>query len=173
MDRREAIKNFIFVSGAALVLPSCMRQEGKASIELNNFAISAKQEDLLGEITETILPRTDTPGAKELLLHLFVLKMVDDCHDKPEQQDFVKGLSGMDDFAHQRLGQSFTSASLQKRTALLASVESDANVPEAVKSFYKITKRRTIQGYMNSKYVMTNLVKYELVPGRYNGYMPV
>jgi hypothetical protein len=30
-----------------------------------------------------------------------------------------------------------------------------------------------IQGFMNSKYVMTDLKQYELVPGRYNGYFPV
>jgi hypothetical protein len=34
-------------------------------------------------------------------------------------------------------------------------------------------KQQTINGYMNSKYVMTNLVVWELIPGRYNGYFPV
>jgi hypothetical protein len=35
--------------------------------------------------------------------------------------------------------------------------------------FFNILKRRTIQGYKNSEYVMKNKLVYELVPGRYNG----
>jgi hypothetical protein len=36
-----------------------------------------------------------------------------------------------------------------------------------------MAKALTINGYMTSKYVMTNITKYELVPGRYNGFAPV
>jgi len=30
-------------------------------------------------------------------------------------------------------------------------------------------KRRVIQGYLNSEYIMKNKLKYELIPGRYLG----
>jgi len=34
-------------------------------------------------------------------------------------------------------------------------------------------KSKTIEGYMSSKYVMTNLIVWELVPGRWNPYYAV
>ena len=42
-----------------------------------------------------------------------------------------------------------------------------------VNDFFKATKRLTIQGYTKSKYVMSNLLVYELVPGRFHGSFPV
>lgn len=39
--------------------------------------------------------------------------------------------------------------------------------------FFKILKRRTVQGYLNSEYVMKNKLIYELVPGRYDGAVKV
>jgi len=172
MNRRRAIKSFILASGAILIMPSCIRQEGKASIVLNNLNVSAEQEELLAEIVDTLIPPTDSPGAKELQLHLFVLKMVDDCHEESDQQDFMNGLSAINGSARQYLGEPFVSSTQQKRESFLKVLELNEDVSKELKSFYNIMKRRTIQGYLNSEYVMTNLVKYELVPGRYNGYMP-
>jgi hypothetical protein len=35
-------------------------------------------------------------------------------------------------------------------------------------------RQRTIEGYLNSKYVMTNVIKYEFIPSRqYDGFYPV
>jgi hypothetical protein len=41
------------------------------------------------------------------------------------------------------------------------------------KDFVKLVKNITIQGYLNSEYVMTNLRIFEFVPGRYHGCVPV
>jgi len=42
-----------------------------------------------------------------------------------------------------------------------------------LKKCYEIIKRRTIQGYTNSEYLMKGKGTYDLVPGRYNGYAKV
>lgn len=34
-------------------------------------------------------------------------------------------------------------------------------------------KRMTVDGYMGSEYVMTNITKYEMAPNRYHGCVPV
>ena len=170
MNRRAAVRNLLYIAGGTLVLPACIRKSGRASIALTNIAISEGQEQLLADLTETLIPTTDTPGAQALLLHLFVLKMVDDCHGPEEQEQFTKGISAFATWSENELGSTFANADMAKRLDLLAQIEESDD--EALKRFFSITKRRTIQGYMNSKYVMTNLVKYELVPGRYNGYAP-
>jgi len=170
MKRRSAIKNLLIIAGGIAILPSCSQEPGRASIQLNNLDISQKQEDLLAEITETIIPKTSSPGAKDLKLHLFVLKMLDDCHNKDDQKIFTNGLNTIDQLSKQRFSKSFNEASLAQRTQLLQFLESDKEAKNDVQGFYAITKRRTIQGFLNSKYVMKDLKQYELIPGRYNGY---
>lgn len=173
MRRRSAIKQIMIIAGGLALMPSCMRDKGKASIVLSKLDISADEEDLLAEVGETIIPESETPGAKSLNLHLFVLKMVDACHNKQDQEFFIKGLHELDHLAERTHNNIFLNCSTEQRLSLLEDVEAHFEKNEDVHQFYGIMKRRTIQGYLNSKYVMTNLQKYELVPGRYNGYFPV
>lgn len=168
MDRRDAVRTLLYIAGGTLVLPACFRESGRASIALSNLSVSEADEQLLAELTETLIPATDTPGSRELLLHLFVLKMVDDCHSPEDQQVFATGLSAFSRWSRKELGVPLAEAAPDVRTALLGRIGESGD--EDITGFFAITKRRTIQGYLNSQYVMTNLVKYELIPGRYNGY---
>lgn len=168
INRRTALRRLLYIAGGTLLLPACYRQSGKETIALTHLVIDEEQENLLAELVETIIPASDTPGGKELLLHLFVLKMVDDCHNPEDQEAFITGLSSFASLAREQKGQDFIKMDANKRIAFLESLKEIEN--EEVKRFYGITKRRTIQGFTNSKYVMTDLKKYELVPGRYNGY---
>src|ERR1700693_5168461 len=102
MNRRTVIKNLALVIGGAALLPSCLRHNGGPSIHLKHLNISADQENLIGDVCETIIPKTDTPGAKGLNLHLFVLKMLDDCYKKKDQQAFMAGLVEFTDLVKKR-----------------------------------------------------------------------
>lgn len=173
MKRRHAIKSLMIIAGGIAIMPSCSTDPGKASIALKSIDITAGQEALLAEIAETIIPKNDMPGAKDLNLHLFTLKMVDDCHNEEDQKAFVSGLKSINNIAKEKHGNAFTKCDTRQRIALLTSAAKDEEGYKEIAPFLKITKRRVIQGFMNSKYVMTDLKKYELVPGRYNGYFPV
>lgn len=153
-----------------MLVPSCIRESGKPSIDLVNLDLSDSDEGLLAEIVETIIPETDSPGAKTLNLHLFVMKMVDDCHSEADQLAFVEGLKAWDREAKQALGLTFGRADDTQRLAFVETVNRYAD--HVLAAFYRITKQRAIQGYLNSEYVMTQELVYELVPGRYNGYAP-
>lgn len=172
IKRRAAIRNLLIIAGGAMVLPACYRQSGKASIQLQNLTISEDDENLLAALTETLIPETTTPGAKSLKLHLFVLKMVDDCYTAENQQLFTEGLTSFNEYFKKQSGSSFADATTAKREEVLKVIQAGKDKDKAIKKFYDITKSKTIQGYLNSKYVMTNIVKYELVPSRYNGYFP-
>lgn len=158
------------MAGGLALLPSCLRHTGKSSIMLHKIDISLDQENLLAEIAETLIPRTHTPGAKELKLHLFVLKMVDDCCSKKDQSDFIKGMEQFKEKVTNTYSKSFEMLSLPQKVNFLAKIQQSNDTSAALTTFYKILKDRTIDGYLNSKFVMTNLIVYELVPGRYNGY---
>lgn len=150
------------------MFPSCEGDANKSSIALRKLDVNAKEEDLLAEIVESIIPETDSPGGKALHLHLFVLKMIDDCHGEEDQQIFVQGIKDWDQEMNRFAGTSFLRADADQRLSYLMEIEKDKEHP--LFDFFRMTKRRAIQGYLNSEYVMKNKVVYELVPGRYDGY---
>lgn len=172
MQRRTALKNLLLFAGGTVLLPSCLHEDKKATIPLNHLKVSADQEALLAEIAETIIPKTDTPGAKELGIHQFVLTMVDDCMKKDDQVNFMNGLNEVDALAKKELNTSFIKATPQQRQQLLTRIDKK-EIEGKVSGFYPKMKQLTIQGFMKSKYVMSNLVVYELVPGRFHGSFPV
>jgi len=172
MDRRSVVKGLLLFAGGVAVLPSCVLEEGKASIQLDHLDVSAEQEELLAEIAETILPATDTPGAKAMGLHLFTLKMLDDCYGQEEQQAFMAGMVAFDELAREQAGKRFIKCSPEPRQTLVSAVN-DGQAPEEGLTFYRILKGETIKGYLNSELVMTTLRLYELVPGRYEAFYPV
>jgi hypothetical protein len=173
IQRRAVIRNLLIIAAGAMILPACYRKSGKPTIQLTNFSLTEDDEVLLETLCETLIPDTDSPGAKSLKLHLFVLKMVDDCYKVEDQQSFMKGLEAFHDFAKEKTGKAFFAASVPEREDLLKTVQREGDKNKDIHQFYKLSKNKTIQGYLNSEYVMTNLLKYELVPGRYNGYFPV
>ncbi len=172
MERRVALKNLLVIAGGTILLPSCLHQDQKVSIPLNHIKVSGEQEALLGEMVETIIPKTDTSGAKELGVHQFVLVMIDDCTKEEDQQKFIKGLDEVNSLAQKQFNNSFIKCKPGEREQLLQRMEKK-EFGEDVTSFYERLKKLTIQGYLKSQYVMTNLLKYELVPGRFHGSHPV
>lgn len=154
MDRRQVIRHFLVVGAGLAFMPSCVYKEGKVSIQLKSIQITPAQEQFLKELADAMIPPTDTPGAAELGSHLFALKMVDDCFVKEEQETFVAGLKKL---------QSAKAVPAE----LMASAEKNKQREEL--AFLKSFRRLVIQGYTQSEYVMTNLLPYQLVPGKYYG----
>ncbi|MGO1245040.1 MAG: gluconate 2-dehydrogenase subunit 3 family protein [Sphingobacterium sp.] len=165
INRRAALRTMLYIAAGTMVLPACFRESGSKTIGLVNMTINEEQELLLAEVVETLIPSSQTPGAKELLLHLFVLKMVDDCHSPEDQRNFTEGLEGFAAMEDPATGTKFINLSPADRLRFLKQIGDQDN--DKITMFYSMTKRRCIQGYMNSKNVMTDLKKYELIPGRY------
>lgn len=173
MDRRVAIKNLALVLGGATLFPKDILAGDKNLIQLKNLSISPAQEKLLAEVAETIIPKTTTPGAKDMGLHLFVLLMLNDCYGKQDQQQFTEGLKQFAAIVAKQSAKPFALWPQAQREALLLSIEQKNDLPAELNRFYRITKDKTVQGYTQSKYFMTKKVVYELVPSRYNVNVPV
>lgn len=156
MNRRTAIKQFFIIAGGLTILSSCLN-DGSASIVLNKLKLSAQDEKFLGDLVDILIPKTDSPGGKELNLHLFVMKMMDDCESPENQKTFVAGLS--------KLKKALNLADAKQAADTLTNLKDKSDE----KIFFELFKARAIQGYMNSEYVMKNKVIYKLIPGPYNG----
>ncbi len=133
--------------------------------------LSANQEALLGEIVETIIPETTTPGAKSLKVHQFAMRMINDCYGEPAKAALTKGLTAADEAAQQTYSKAFTACDATQRKDVFAKLSSAPD--EDTKRFAGLIKNLTIQGYMNSEYYLVNVAKYVMAPGFYHGCVPV
>ena len=170
MQRRSAVKNIALTIGATIVLPSWANAWNKDSFQHIQNIISP-QENLLAEIVETIIPKTNTPGAKELNVHQFIPVMVKDCYDKNTQTVYAKGFDLVDKNAKNAFSKSFLECDTKQRLEILDKMSKSENSDE--KNFLQLVKGLTIKGYLSSEYVMTNLRIYEYAPARYHGCVPV
>ena len=174
MKRRLILKQVMMAAAAAALAPSCTFDKKKASIALSHLNVDGDQEELLANVVETIIPATDSPGARALNVHRFVLRMMDDCYEKEAQENFVKGLDQINEIAKKRFGKSFGKGTVVEREGVLKSVESkESSNPAEVLAAYPMIKQLTIQGYLTTQYIMQEVQGFEFVPGRFNGCVEV
>jgi len=170
MERRLALKQLALSAGSLLALPAWANRWTPETARVTQPFLSTAEESLLAELTETLIPATDTPGAKALGVPAFVQKMLADCYDPAVQANVRAGLNALEARARETAGQSFPACDTAQRLALLEAVRTAPDEP--TRSFFSLVKNLTIQGYTTSEYVMTNHYHYELVPGRYHGCVP-
>jgi hypothetical protein len=169
LSRRQALKQFAFVSAGMALIPSCMQDRSKSTLLLKKIKVSPADEAMLAELCETIIPKTDTPGAKDLSAHLFVLMMIDECSNKENQDGFINGMKAFNEFNQQTIAKNFSDASQEERVTVLKKILLIKDEKSPVLTFFNDLKKRTIQAYTSSEFFLTKVQVYELIPGRYHG----
>ena len=153
-----------------ITLPAWANSWNAETIQNARF-LAPSQDALLAEIVETIIPKTDTPGAKDLGIHVLIQKIVKDCYDMPAQEKMAKAIDAVENLAKKTHNKSFTDCEAAQRLDLLKSMDNSSDAE--LKGFLKMLKRMTTDGYMKSQYVMENILKYEFAPARFYGCVPV
>lgn len=166
MQRRKAVSTLAAGIGAMLTLPS-WAQNWKGEKLPANYFLSADASATLAEIVETIIPQTDTPGAKSVGVDKLIQRIVKDCYEKPAQEQFSNGIQLVDELAQKANGKSFVDCSNEQRLAILSNMGKSDNADQ--KKFYNMARQMTIRGYTNSEYFMTNVSHFEFAPGHYYG----
>ncbi len=169
MRRRSALKNLMALGGL-VSLPAWASRWTPESIG-RVATLSVSEEELLAEIVETIIPETNTPGAKSLKVHHFVMRMIKDCSGEAAQANLTQGLVLTDQLAKQVHSQAFVACDVKQRTQLLTNMSQSTDL--VAKQFVEMVKNLTIRGYQNSEYVMVNILGYNMAPGFYHGCVPV
>lgn len=171
MDRRFLIKQLILLTGGVLLFPSCLRSGEDHIIEYNNFDLNEGQLLLMAKLSELIIPLKENLLARDEQLHLFVIKMVDECLMFEEQKYFFSGIKELQSFIDEKYNSSL-SADFNKDIELITKLERQ-EFGSNITNFYKIFKQQLINGYLNSAYFMTHVIEYKLIPGNYQVHVSV
>lgn len=182
MERREALKALAIITGGAVLVPSCNFSNKDILAAYSNLQVTPTLQKLLGSVTDTIIPAGSIKGAADINVQDFILVMVNDCMNEEQQSTFMTGLSAFDAYSKKTGGKSFEKLTPEARTSVvqmglaLAKEQNGEeehtaapNPDEAIADFLKITKRFTIQGFMMSEYIQTEIKPYEMIPEKYNG----
>lgn len=179
MNRREALSRVAWIMGgtvigANLFLEGCTRPASKDVASL----FEPEQMDYLGDIAETILPKTSSPGAKEAGVGEFIPVMVRDCYTADDQKVFLEGLNKLEDASDKKYNKKFQELSSEERTALLTEIDKEAKAYKSAKKegdpehYFSMIKQLTLLGFFTSELGATKALRYVLIPGRYDGNLP-
>jgi hypothetical protein len=167
------------VAGSAIFLPACLHHKDKSTLALRSILLEGDQQETLEALADTLVPAGSSPsdqtlGAKAVGAHLFALKMIDDCYPDNQQQQFMRGLAAFDEQVRRQYSKSFGSCDQKQRGDLVAAIDASASEKtNDLSFFFRENKNLVIRGYLGSKYFLTKIEVYELVPGRWHGCTPV
>ena len=183
MDRREALKRTAWIMGGVVSAPAILGVlkgcAAKPTIDWKPVFLSEDQGILVSQVAEIIIPKTDTPGAKETGVPGFIDLMLKDVYSKEDQDRFLSGLKEFDEAANKEYGDSFNELSSEDQTAFVkkthdAAVEAEkATTPAPKRPFILMTKELTMLGFFTSEPGATQVLQYIAVPGSYKGCIPL
>jgi hypothetical protein len=177
VSRREALARLVAITGVSVIgaefwLAGCARSDKTAG------PFSAAEIALLDEIAETIIPGTDTPGAKAAGVGPFMAMMVSDCYDTVSHAIFRDGLAKVDHAAQKRFTKPFVNCTAQDRTTLLNELDREQQsytqqkAADAAPHYFRLMKDLTLLGYFSSEIGCTRALRYVESPGAYHGDVP-
>jgi hypothetical protein len=182
IDRREALKKTALLMGAAVSASALtgILQGCKATPELLYTPVffTPDQARIVTEVAEIIIPKTDTPGAKDADVPGFIDTMLKDCYKKEDQDRFIAGLTAFDEEAKKAYGDSFIYCKPEQQVEHVKKIHEAAlkemkENKEAKRPFILMAKELTLLGFFTSEPGATQVLQYIAVPGAYNGCVPL
>jgi hypothetical protein len=181
MNRRDALSRVALllggtVIGAEFFLSGCTNADKKVGQSVD---FTADDIAYLDEVAETIIPATDTPGAKAAKVGTFMTVMVKDCYDEKNQKVFLEGMNKLNEASKKKFGGSgFMKITPEQRKELLT--ELDKEQKEFAKNkkkeedphYFTQMKQLTLLGYFTSEPGATQALRYVPVPGRFDACIP-
>ena len=174
MDRREAVKYISLLLGGTIVGGSAILSGCKSKTGVN-LDFTPDQIAWLNEVAETILPATNTPGAKAAKVGEFMKVMVNDCYDKKDQDTFMEGFQKLDDASDKMFDTSFMKLQPEQRHDLLLSLDKEQKDYMSKKKaedpghYFRMMKELTLLGYFTSEIGSTKALRYVERPGSFDG----
>ena len=182
IDRREALRKTAMLMGAAVSASTvaAFLQGCKTTPDLNYKPVFFNEDQalLVSEAAEIILPRTDTPGGKDVGVPNFIDSLLKDCYKEEDQKKFLDGLNEFDQNAIKAFGNRFIEGSPEEQHDYLKKVHDEAvnavkSDPKTPRPFILKLKELTMLGYFNSEPGATKVLQYVAVPGAYKGCIPL
>jgi hypothetical protein len=174
MQRRDLLKAF-GAAGALAMLPgeAVAAWARVASGFTSASGLADAQLALIGAIADTILPRTDTPSATDVRVPAFIDIIVSENYSDTAREAFVAGLSALERQLRGDSGTSFVELDPEHRAVAIGGVERLTDRRSEPASTYWRLKGLIVHGYFTSEPIMKGVLKFQMMPGKFDGAAPM
>ncbi len=190
MNRRELIQHVTWLMGGALSAPAVLGVLNGCSAQSNagwqpQF-LSKEDGAIVEDIAELMVPRTDSPGAREVGVPAFIDVILKDAYPREDQARFVSGLKDFVSEAQRAHGKPFLELPQAQRLAFLQQVHDvaanaeraqvrarDIPAAERKRPFVLMMKELTLLGFFTSQVGATQVLQYAPVPGGFQACIPI
>ena len=190
MNRRELIQRVAMLMGGAISAPAVLGVLSGCSPKPSGASwtpqfLSKEEGAVVEDVADLILPRTDTPGARDVGVPAFIDVILKDAYPADDQARFVSGLKDFDAEAQRAHGKPFLELPQAQRLAFLQKVHDEAAVAERKQAdnevppsernrpFVLMMKELTMLGFFVSKPGATQVLQYVAVPGGFQACIPL
>jgi hypothetical protein len=140
-------------------------------------ALTTGQVDLLGTLVDLIIPPTDTPGARDAGVPVFIDKLLRDWVESEDRVRFQAGLAAVHEEMQETHGVAFREATPEQQNALLTRLDQEAMQAREEGAtplpFFATLKEWTLVGYYTSEIGATQELQWLANPGRYDADLPL
>lgn len=168
LKRREALRRLAAGAVGAATLPSWVEtlaalartqahaHAASSAIGLQDWAprvLTAQQNDAVIQLTELIIPETDTPGARIAQVNRFIDGVLVAARPA-DRGKFLDGLAWMDERSRKLFGKDVAAANTAEQTALLTRLSDEENHAAEDRigvEFFQAIKSMTINGYYTTE----------------------
>jgi Gluconate 2-dehydrogenase subunit 3 len=176
IDRREIIKYLALASGLAL-MPSSLESLASSFSKPTDLGrldkkglLNHKQLELLADISDVIIPTTDTPGALAAKAHEFINQFAVNCLNLNEQNQIITTLNKIADAVEKKSSTGFKQLSLAQKIQLLTEVEQvKSPFTQSDRADFKQLKAWVVFAYYTSEIGAAQELSYLAIPGGYKG----
>lgn len=187
MERRDLLKMIAAATGVAFVGADAWAAGTTVQATVD---FTANEVQLLDDIAETILPATQTPGAKAAGCGAVIATFVRDCYEPSQQQLIKDGLLEIRAMAKHQFNNDFVALSSAEKLAMLQTLDQTSKHASSGASgnsslsgsrqkqrdgaphYFVLLKQLSIFSFFTSKVGGTQVLRYQAVPGHYNGDLP-
>ena len=161
IDRRAFVQ-LATTFGLSLTVPSLAAKSPATPLTADDWT-------LIGEVSELIIPTTDTGGALAAGVPDFVKMMLSEWFSAAERENFIAGMHEFSASAFKKYGTKFGELNASQKDQyfgeLLATAEGGATAPRT--PFVVLMKRLTIFGYYTSELGATTELHQHIATARY------
>ena len=177
MNRRKAITRIVYTGiGGTLLFGGYKWWDWHKTPDI---AWLQNHKDLVAALSETIIPTTGTPGAREAGVADYIFVMLRDATDVKTANKFIDGLKDLDHYCRSHYDRSYPQCSAEEQHTVLQHFADKAkpfnNLAGKIETvylgapFFHTLKRLTAEGYCTSEAGATKGLAYLYIPGHYQG----
>lgn len=178
MERRQLLALIAGATGCALIGFVEFRPRTDDATGAATASFQPSDIAFFDEVAETIIPRTDTPGAKDAKVGEFIAAYSQATYSPRDLAIFKAGVETLDEEMRKACGARFMDASPAQRQAVLMRIDREARAhaakaaETALPHYFTLMKQATLLGFFTSEPGATKVARYSEIPGPYHGDVP-